>query len=167
MEFIVNNLPIIICALIGIFLLIVETFMPGFGVPGFSGIALLGAAVYLTWKEYGSLAGLGVALTVLALACLAVTLSIRFAASGRFAKSALVLGGSSSKEEGYRTSDDKNDYLHLRGEALTVLRPSGIALIRGERTNVVTTGAFIEKGAKIVVTDVEGGKVVVEECLEE
>ena len=34
-------IPIIICVLAGVILLIVEAFMPGFGVPGISGIILL------------------------------------------------------------------------------------------------------------------------------
>ena len=38
-------IPIIICVLAGVILLIVEAFMPGFGVPGISGIILLLAGV--------------------------------------------------------------------------------------------------------------------------
>ena len=37
-ELIAANLPIIICFLIGIGLLILEAFMPGFGAPGISGL---------------------------------------------------------------------------------------------------------------------------------
>ena len=39
-DFIMTNLPIIVCFVLGIGLLIVEALMPGFGIVGFSGIAL-------------------------------------------------------------------------------------------------------------------------------
>ena len=52
-------IPIIICVLAGVILLIVEAFMPGFGVPGISGIILLLAGVAMTWYEYGAMVGLG------------------------------------------------------------------------------------------------------------
>jgi membrane-bound ClpP family serine protease len=79
-DFIVNNLPIIICAILGITLLVVEIFMPGFGIPGISGIVLLAASVVFTWMQYGEVAGLGVAVIVLAVCGLAITLSLRSAA---------------------------------------------------------------------------------------
>ena len=60
-------IPIIICVLAGVILLIVEAFMPGFGVPGISGIILLLAGVAMTWYEYGAMVGLGTTVAVLAL----------------------------------------------------------------------------------------------------
>ena len=50
MDFILNNLPILICAVVGIALIIVEMFMPGFGIPGVAGIILLIGASALTWR---------------------------------------------------------------------------------------------------------------------
>ena len=52
-------IPIIICVLAGVILLIVEAFMPGFGVPGISGIILLLAGVDMNWYEDGARLGLG------------------------------------------------------------------------------------------------------------
>ncbi len=46
-TFIAANLPAILCALIGVGLLVAEIFMPGFGVAGISGIILEIIAVYL------------------------------------------------------------------------------------------------------------------------
>ena len=39
-AFLLENLPILLCFLFGVVLLIVEVFMPGFGLPGISGIIL-------------------------------------------------------------------------------------------------------------------------------
>ena len=62
-----NNLPIILCAVVGLILLLIEAFMPGFGLPGISGMLLLLAAIVLTWIEYGAYAGLGATLIVIAI----------------------------------------------------------------------------------------------------
>ena len=163
MGFILNNLPIVICIVVGIILLIVEMFMPGFGIPGISGILLLVAAIVLTWRDYGPLAGLGVTVVVIALAGISLSISLKSAATGRISRSSLILKGSSSKEEGYRASVDKKDYIGKTGVALTVLRPSGLADFGGERVNVVSQGEFIRQNAKVKVIEVEGTRIVVEE----
>ena len=41
------------------------------------------------------------------------------------------------------------------------LRPSGIADVEGERVDVVSDGEFIEAGAQIVVSRVDGNRIVV------
>ena len=76
-------IPIIICVLAGVILLIVEAFMPGFGVPGISGIILLLAGVAMTWYEYGAMVGLGTTVAVLALVGVAISVSLKSASSGR------------------------------------------------------------------------------------
>ena len=68
-------IPIIIWVLAGVILLIVEAFMPGFGVPGISGIILLLAGVAMTWYEYGAMVGLGTTVAVLALVGVALSLT--------------------------------------------------------------------------------------------
>ena len=162
MDFILQNLPMLIALIVGIVLLVVEALMPGFGLPGVSGVALLGVAIYLTWSNYGSLAGIGATLAVLALAGICVTLTLRSASSGRLSRTALVLKGTSSKEEGYAASEDLSKYMGMEGVALTVLRPSGIASFGGQRVNVVSRGEFIEKQAAVRVVETEGARVVVQ-----
>lgn len=162
MDFVLQNLPMLIALVVGIILLVVEAMMPGFGLPGVSGIALLGVAIYLTWSKYGSLAGVGATLAVLALAGICVTLTLRSAGSGRLSRTALVLKDASTKEEGYATSEDQSKYLGMEGVALTVLRPSGIASFAGQRVNVVSRGEFIEENATVRVVETEGARVVVQ-----
>lgn len=58
-DFIMTNLPIIVCFVLGIGLLIMEALMPGFGIAGFSGIALEVVALVLTWQQHGTMATLG------------------------------------------------------------------------------------------------------------
>ncbi len=162
MDFIVNNLPILICAVIGIALIIVEMFMPGFGIPGISGIILLIGATALTWIEYGYMAGLGVGVILLAIVGLAMYLSIKSATTGRLSRSPLVLRGSQSREDGFVATEEYEKYLHKEGTTLTVLRPAGMADIEGDRVNVVSVGNFVEQGVRVRVREVEGSRVLVD-----
>ena len=58
LEFISANLPIVICFIFGVGLLVVEAFMPGFGLPGISGIVLQVAAIVMTYFNHGAVAAL-------------------------------------------------------------------------------------------------------------
>ena len=49
------------------------------------------------------------------------------------------------------------------GKTITPLRPSGIAEIQGQRLSVVAEGEIIEANVEIVVVNVEGNSVVVDE----
>ena len=51
--------------------------------------------------------------------------------------------------------------LGKEGDALSQLRPSGIALIVGKRYDVVTEGDLLDKGTRIKVIDVSGNRLVV------
>ena len=65
LEFIAANLPIIICFVVGIGLLILEAFMPGFGAPGITGVILEVITLVMTWFEHGPVATLARLLIVL------------------------------------------------------------------------------------------------------
>ena len=47
------------------------------------------------------------------------------------------------------------------GQSLSPLRPAGVALIGGQRVDVVTNGEFIEPETEVEVVAVEGSRVVV------
>lgn len=47
METILANLPMALCLLLGMGLIIVEVFLPGFGLPGVAGIALVGVGTIM------------------------------------------------------------------------------------------------------------------------
>ncbi len=65
---------------------------------------------------------------------------------------------------GYTSSPD-GDRLQLgrTGTALSPLRPAGVADIEGARVDVVSEGWFIDAGAPIEVTRVDGNRIVVRE----
>ena len=157
------NLPMIICFLVGVVLLVLEAFMPGFGLPGISGVVLEVAAVTLCWMNIGPAAALGMTVIILALLALAISMSLRSVAKGRLSKSKMVLNATESNEDGYRASEDMQSFLGLTGTASTVLRPTGMAEFDGVKLNVVSDGEFITAGARVKVTKVEGGRILVRE----
>ena len=63
--------------------------------------------------------------------------------------------------EGFYAMEDYAALMGKTGTSVTVLRPSGIALIGGERVDVVTHGEFIDKDAPLRVVEIEGGRIVV------
>jgi len=161
MDFIVNNLPMILCAVAGIACLMVEAFMPGFGIPGISGIVLEGAAVALCWINLGPTAALILTLIALAILAVAVSMSLRSAARGRLSKSSMVLNETEENAAGYAANSDMSCFVGLTGTATTVLRPTGMAEFDGVKLNVVSDGEFIPAGSRVKIVSAEGSKILV------
>ena len=161
LEFIAANLPILICFVIGIGLMVLEAFMPGFGLPGISGIILEVVAVALTWMNHGPMAALGMTLIVLSILAIAISMSLRSAANGKLSRSKLVLNDTESNEAGYRSTEDLDVFLGKEGVTTTVLRPTGMAEFDGVRLNVVSEGEFIQSGTQVQIVRVEGSRILV------
>ena len=161
LEIIAANLPIIICFLIGIGLLILEAFMPGFGAAGVTGVVLEIITLVMTWFEHGPVATLIMLLIVLLVLAIAISTSLRSITSGRLSKSSLVHSDTESNEDGYRSTQDLAVFMGKEGTASSVLRPTGIADFDGVRLNVSSEGDYIPAGTKVRIIKVEGAKILV------
>lgn len=157
LDFILTNLPLILCLLSGVALLVLEVFVPGFGLPGVSGLILLTIGIVMTWSTYGAVAGLAVMLIALALAGISISLSVKSAANGKLSRSELILNEVTASMD----HEDTETLVGREGETLTVLNPVGFADFDGVRLNVVTEGTYLEKGTRVKVTQVEGNKIIV------
>lgn len=156
-----GSAPWIALLIVGYCLVVVEMYIPGFGLPGISGLICLAVSIF--FLSGGSvLTGLIVTLIVVALLCVALSFSMRSAAKGRLAKSRFVLKETSTSPE---TQDNALDYyVGKSGTAKTILRPAGVAEFEGVRLNVLTDGDFIDENAKIVVERVEGNRIFVKKA---
>ena len=161
LELIAENLPILLCGVIGVGLLVVEAFMPGFGLPGISGIILQVVSVAVTGVEHGPVAPLGATLIVLSVDAIAISLALHSATKGKLSKSKLILRDTESNEAGYRSNEDMEVFLGKEGTTITVLRPTGMAEFDGVRLNVVSEGEFVQNGVKVRIVDVEGSRILV------
>ena len=143
--------------IIGYVLVVVEMFIPGFGVFGVSGLCCL--IVGILFASQGSFQrGALITLAVAALLALALFISMRLA-KGRLQKSKLILKQTSTTPTSLQT--DLNRYVGKKGVARTTLRPAGVAEIEGQRVDVVTEGEFIRENSDIEVTRVEENSVFV------
>ena len=153
----------------GVILLGVEMFvLPGFGVAGIAGAVALAAGLGLTLVGAGATASVIIG----AFGRVAIAMLVALASGLAFVRllpglpfgRRFVLDAAMSAEQGY-TSPPESDRLQLgrTGIALSPLRPAGVADIDGSRVDVVSDGGFIQAGATIIVTRVEGNRVVVSE----
>ena len=161
MDFILANLPIIMCFLVGVGLLIVEVFLPGFGLPGIAGIILQFVTIWLTWASYGPVAALGMTIVILAVVAIAISISQKSAARGRLSKSSIVNNHQESLKEGYNATGDMEVFLGKEGITSTVLRPAGIAEFDGVRLNVVSDGEFVGANTTVRIERVDGPRILV------
>jgi membrane-bound serine protease (ClpP class) len=142
---------ILVIYLVGAGLLIAEMFVPG-GITGAIGVALMGTAIVFTFRQYGFFPGAGV--TVVTVVGLPIV--ILKAIERNSLKKQISAG------EGYVASQDGlEQLLDTQGEALTKLRPAGMAQLDGRRVDVVAESGMIAKGATVRVVMVEGNRVVV------
>lgn len=160
-QAILTELPAIICLVVGFVLLVVEMYIPGFGVCGITGTVLLVVGVALYAKS--PLEALVLTLILVALLCIALSISIHSISKGRLAKSKLVLNDVSVQSE--LGEQDLKYFVGREGVVKTVLRPAGMGEFDGVRVNIVSDGEFIKEGARVRIDRVEGNRIVVSEVI--
>ncbi|MGG0848108.1 nodulation protein NfeD [Peribacillus simplex] len=146
--------------IIGVILVLIEFFLPG-GIIGLLGFTAIVGSLFLASED-------PVHMTISLL--IAVTVSILvfillvkvFGKQMKFFRK-MILTDATKTEQGYVSNPNRVDLLGVEGKAMTDLRPSGTALIKDERVDVVTEGSFISKGSSIMIVKVEGSRVVVRE----
>ena len=155
-NMLITNLPTVFCLLLGMVLIIVEVFLPGFGLPGISGIVLVGTGVVLVGMHFGALTAVGVLLVLIAILAVLISWLLRQVVHGK-SNSELFLKDKSD----YELHEDMQVLVGRTGVTTSVLRPAGIGDFDGVRLNVVTEGGFSEKGEPIEIVRVDGSKIVV------
>ena len=156
-----GTLIMILCYVFGTGLIMMEAFMPGFGIAGIAGIILEIAAVILTNTYYGLLWSLIATFAVLLFVGIAVFLSYRSAMKGRLSKSPLVLKETETSAAPAPTPDLQK-WMDQEGVTVTALRPAGFIEIGGVRLNASTSGEFLAKGTSVRVTGAEGDHLVIQ-----
>jgi len=150
----------IVCFLVGLGLVILEMFIPGYGLPGLTGLFLLILSVVVTARTI--LEALVMILVIIVVLGVALAFVLRSATKGRLSKK-LILDDSMKKESGYVGVDDLSNFIGKEGIAISVLRPSGTVDFDGVKLDVVSESAFIPKGSKVKVIQVSGPRIVVRE----
>jgi len=156
MELLIANLPMILCLLMGMGLIIVEVFLPGFGLPGIAGITLVGVGIVIAGLNFGAVTAVGILLVLIAILAVLISCVLRHVANGG-GNSKLFLRDAQEMGSG----EDMKVLIGRSGVAKSMLRPAGIGDFDGVRLNVVTEGGYAEAGKPIQIIGVEGNRIVV------
>lgn len=164
MEAIFGSLwiPCLICFIAGIVLLVTELCLPGFGLAGCTGIACFLSVIIMQFLTNSPTAATLVSVVMAAIIIVLVVLFIRSFNSGALFRSPIVLKDRIDSEATPMDETRVSELIGKTGIVETTLRPSGTALIDGKRYTVKTQASFIEKGAAVTVTAVEGLNIIVE-----
>lgn len=152
------NIPVLLMMIVGVALLVVEMYVPGFGAPGISGIVLLVLGFVLLRPPL--IEGLILFAILAAILCVALSICLYSASKGRLSRSKLVLNDVAVPASAAE-NNDLNYFIGREGVTHTALRPAGIGEFDGVKLNVVSDGEFIGKDKPIRVQSVEGNRIVV------
>ncbi|MCR5828900.1 MAG: serine protease [Lachnospiraceae bacterium] len=154
---VVNILGIIVL-LVGIVLIGIEFFLPGFGLPGISGIICVAAGIYLTGRDMTERLVVGV-IAILVIAIMLVISIILF--KSKKVKSPIKLETDLPGKNLFIDESDMNYLVGKKGTALTDLRPSGKGEFEGVKLDVLSSGEFIEKGKNLEIAEIKNNKIFV------
>ena len=149
-------LTIFTLLIFGVLLLLLEIIIPG-GVIGFIGLVCILIGVILGFMQ-NSYLGLGLLSGVTVLGIFALMLWIKFFPKTPMGKK-IFLDKDAKDWQGFENSN--TDLVGLTGITHTALRPSGLAIIKDRRVDVVTQGELIERDCPIRVLKVEGNRIIV------
>lgn len=149
----------IIIFLVGIILLGIEAFIPGFGVAGIGGVLCVITSIFLASSSVTT--ALVSLLISLILTIVILIIILKYAPRNKHFNR-IVLNVKLDKDKGYTSFSNYNKYIDETGIVTTPLRPSGIISIDGQLLDVVSEGKFIEKDELVKVIRVEGRRIVVQ-----
>ena len=144
--------------IIGIALIGVEVFIPGFGFPGISGIILTIVGIFLTGRNTSERILAGV-IAIVAIAIVLVVSIIVF--NSKKIKSPIKLDTDLQGKNLFIEEKDMEYLLGKKGVAVTDLRPSGKGEFDGVKLDVITTG-YIKKGSNLTITEIKNNKIFVD-----
>lgn len=150
----------IILFIAGFILLGIEMVIPGFSIPGITGIILLVLGIFLASDSVAE--GAVITLIILVLLVIMFAVILGLLSKGKL-KPPIVLEEEQKKTKGYISSSDLNYLLGKKGYASTDLRPAGSGNFDGIEFDVLSESRYINKGTKIVIFKVQGSKLIVKE----
>ena len=147
----------IILQLVGVVVIIAEIILPSGGILSIAALGVFGYSLFIVFNEISMIIGFSFVAADLILIPVLVIVGLKL-----LARSPVTLRKTLSREEGVSSqSSELENYVGTQGNAVTDLRPAGIAVINGKRVDAVTRGEYLEKNTAIIVTAVTGNQIVV------
>lgn len=150
----------IVMLCIGIVLVAIEAFIPGFGVTGISGIICLIIGALLTGRSIEERITIIVILVVVTSIFFVVGLVV---INSKKIKPPIVLDEDLKAGNNFLSENDMEYFIGKKGYAITDLKPLGKGEFDGVKLEVISEGQYIKKDTKLVITKIENNKMVVKE----
>jgi membrane-bound serine protease (ClpP class) len=160
---------------VGVVLVVMELFIPSFGMLALSATVCFSFSVWQAYKASGLGAACAMGIIAPIVSATALYVGLKVMPRTRWGRG-LVLSNPAAEGAEERPTVSETAYLPPQGgtdeailaplvgkegAAQSSLRPVGVALLDGQRVDVVTEGGMIDAGARIKVVAVEGNRVVV------
>jgi len=150
-------LLLIILQLVGVVVIIAEIILPSGGILSIAALGVFGYSLFIAFNEISMTIGFSFVAADLILIPVLVIVGLKL-----LARSPVTLRKTLSRKEGVSSqSSELESYVGRQGNAVTDLRPAGIAVINGKRVDVVTRGEYLDKDSAIIVTAVTGNQIIV------
>ena len=147
----------IILQLVGVVVIIAEIILPSGGILSIAALGVFGYSLFIVFNEISITIGFSFVAADLILIPVLVIVGLKL-----LARSPATLRKTLSRKEGVSSqSSELESYVGRQGNAVTDLRPAGIAVINGKRVDVVTRGEYLAKDSAIIVTTVTGNQIIV------
>lgn len=148
----------IIVLIIGIVLIGIEFYLPGFGVPGVLGIICTVSGIFLAGKTMYERIIVG-AISIIVIAVMLVVSIIIF--NSKKIKSPIKLDTDLQGKNLFIDEKDMEYLIGKKGTAITDLRPSGKGEFDGVKLDVITSG-YIAKGTELKIVAIKNNKIFVD-----
>ena len=153
-----SYLVVFLMFILGIYLLVLELYVPDFGISGIMGFIMMILSLYFHTGDWGQVVLITLAALLVVFLCF-----VLFIKSGKelSLSSAFVLDIQLNKQEGYSSHEDRGDLLGQVGHVVMDLRPVGRGQFNQESYEVVSLEGFIAKGNLIKVIRISNGSIYV------
>ncbi len=156
------SIPLLILLwVLGLCFVIAEIFFPSFGILSVLAALSFVAAIFFAYTDVSTAAGHA----FLGAAAVAVPVvayyALKFLPNTAIGRRLVLTGPERADVQNAAEEPGIHQYQGKSGVALSDLRPSGTARIGSDRVDVITRGEMVEKGAPVVVVQVDGNRVVV------
>ena len=142
------------------FLLVIEIFVPSFGVLTCCAIASLIGGIWLFFGQGPAVGWAGVGISVVVMPIVWIV-TYRMFPKTPFGKSVMLAGPKRAKGDAIPDTPDLAKMLGETGVVISPLRPVGMCDFDGERLECVAERGFVENDVKVTVIRVEGTQLTV------
>ena len=139
---------------LGLLLLLIEIFIVPEFIVGIVGFVMVGVGVYFTYVDHGTFYGNILLVLITIVMTTIVVYAFRNGAWDMFSNKEIITG---------KANDIKSLEIEVgdTGKTISAIRPSSIAHVKSQRTEVHSEGSFIPSGTEIVVEKIVNNKIYI------